>query len=85
MVFTQRIHLDILDNNQLIMVLVEDRAIDQVPHVLLITLGEIEHRLCVPGRSLPKPFSLRILPDTLEDCLYGPRQFLDPLLGLLWA
>lgn len=81
--FTQRIHLDILDNNQFVMVLVKDSAIDQVAHVLLVTLGEIEHRLCVPFRRLPQPFSLRILPDTLENCLYGPRQFLDPLLSLL--
>jgi hypothetical protein len=81
-VLAQRVHLDILDNDQLIMIFVEDRAVDQIPHVLLIPLREIEHRLRVPLRCLAQALPVRIFPDTLQNRLDGSRQLLDALVGL---
>lgn len=52
-VFTQREHLDILDNNQLIMIFVEDCGIDKIPDVFFVSLCEIHHGLGVSFWCLP--------------------------------
>lgn len=53
MVFTQREHLNILNNNQLIVVFVEDCAIDEIPDVLFVPLCEIHHGFGVSLWRLP--------------------------------
>lgn len=47
MMLAQTEHLNVLHDNQLIMVLMENSPVDQIPHVLFITLGEEEHSLCI--------------------------------------
>lgn len=64
------------------MVLVENRPVDQIPYVLFIPLGEVQHGFRIPRRRLPQSLPFRILPDTFEDGLHCPSQLLDTLVGL---
>lgn len=82
MMLTQREHLDVLDNDKFIMVLMEDRPIDQISHVLLVTFGEIEHSLGVSLGGFAQTFSLRILSNALQDRPHSSGQFLNPLFRL---
>ena len=82
-VFAKRENVDILDNDQLVVVLVEDGAVDQVPNVLLIALGEVEHGLGISLWGLAKTFSLGILSDTFKNGPDSSGQLLNSLVGLL--
>jgi hypothetical protein len=82
-VFAKRIDVNVLDNDQLIVILVEDSAVDQVPNILLVTLGEVKHGLGVSLGCLTKPFSLRILADAFENRADSSGQLLKSLFGLL--
>lgn len=60
------VHLDILDNHQLIVILVEDSTIHDIAKILLVPLGEEHHRL---GVSLGRPmqaFSVGIFADAFQ-------------------
>lgn len=82
-VFTHREDIDVLDNDQLIVVLVENSVVDQVPNILLVALGEIEHGLGISHGGLTKSFSFRVLADTFQDCADSSGHLLKSLLGLL--
>src|SRR5690348_10199558 len=81
-VLTQRKNVNVLHSDQLIVVLVEHCAIDQVPHILLITLGEVEHGLGISLWSLAETLALWILTNTFQDRPYRSREFLNTLLIL---
>lgn len=82
MVFTQREHFNILDNNEFIMVFMENSPIDEIPNVLFIAFGEIHQGLGVSIWGLPQPLSVRILSNTLEDCFHSSCKFRNSFLGL---
>lgn len=82
MVLAQREDVDILDNNQLIMVLMEDRTVHQVPDILLIALGEVKHSLGISQGSLAETLALRVLSNAFEDCPNGSRELLKSFFGL---
>lgn len=52
MVLAEREDLDIFHNDQLVVVLVEDSAIDNVAEVLLVALGEEQHSLGIALRCV---------------------------------
>lgn len=81
--FAHREDVNILDDDQLIVVLVEDSIVDQVPNILLVALSEIEHGFGIPQGGLAKSFSFRILADAFQDCADSPRHLLKPLFCLL--
>jgi hypothetical protein len=74
--------IDILDNHQLIVVLVEDRTVHQVPDILLVALGEVKHGLGVSQGGLAETLTLWVLSNTFEDCPDGSRKLLKSLFGL---
>lgn len=76
MVLAEREDLDILHNDQLVMVLLEDGAVHQIPDILLIALGEEEHGFGVALWSTPQPLPLRILPYAFQDSRDCALQFL---------
>lgn len=83
--FTQGKHLNILDNNEFVVVLVENGAIDEVPDILFVTLGEIHHGLGVTLWCLPQSFSFWVFSNALEDCSYSACKLLYPFFHLLWG
>jgi hypothetical protein len=60
-------YLNILHNDQLIMILMEDGTINNIPHILLIPSGEKQHGFCISFWGAEEAFSGRVLADTLED------------------
>lgn len=83
MVLAHREDIDVLDNNQLIVVLVEDSVVDQVPNILFVALSEIEHGLGISHGGLAKSLSFRVLADTFQDCADSSGHLLKSLFGLL--
>jgi hypothetical protein len=59
--------LNVLDDNELIVIFMEDGAIDNVSEVLLIALGKEEHSLGVPLGRLEDTLSVRIFTHTFEN------------------
>jgi len=60
MVLAQGKDLNVSHNDQLVMVLVEDGAVDNVPQVLLVALCEEEQRLCVPLRRVQQSLAVGV-------------------------
>lgn len=58
------------------------RIIDQIPHILFVSLGEKEHSLRIPFRGTSKPFTLWIFTNAFENGFDCPFQFLQPLQPL---
>ena len=50
MMFTEREHFNIFDHDHLVVVLVEDGALDGVLDAVLVPLCEEQHRLCSTQR-----------------------------------
>lgn len=75
--------VDVLDDDQLIVILVEDSVVDQVPNILLIALSEIEHGLGISHGGFPKSLSFRVLTDTFQDRADSSGHLLKSLFGLL--
>ena len=82
-VLAKRENIDILDDHQLIVIFVEDRTVHQVPHVLLVALGEVKHGLGISHGSFPETLTLRIFSDALEDCPDCSRKLVETFFGLL--
>jgi hypothetical protein len=82
MVFAEGKDFNVFDDDQLVVVFVEDGAVDNVAQVLLVTLGEEEHGLGIALGRAQQPFALRVLADALEDGLHGAGQLLQALVIL---
>ena len=85
MMLAQGEYINILDNNQFIMVLMEDRAVDKVPHVLLVSLGKVEHSFRIPVRCFSETLPIGVFTKTFKDCPHSPRELLNPRLIFLWG
>lgn len=83
MVLAQREHLDILDDNQLIVIFMENSTVDEIPNILLVSLCEVKHSLGVSLGRLPQSFSLRVLSDAFQNSSHSTGQLLDALFVLL--
>lgn len=69
--FAKTEDLDVLYNDKLIVILVEDSAVNNVPQVLLVALGKVHHSFCITFGGTMKTFSFWVLSNTLEqrtDC-----------------
>lgn len=63
--------LNVLDNDELIMILVEDSAVNNVPQVLLVALGKVHHSFGITFGGSMKTLSFWVLSNALEqsaDC-----------------
>jgi hypothetical protein len=65
-VFAQAKYINVLDNHHLVVAFVEDSSVDNVTHVLLVALGEEQHRFGIPLRRGQQTLSIRILANALE-------------------
>lgn len=71
MVLAKTENLNVLHDNKLIVIFMEDSAVNNVPEVLLIALGKVHHSFCITFGCTMKTLSFRVLSDTLEqstDC-----------------
>lgn len=69
-------HLDILYDDELVVTFVEDSFVDEVLDVLLVSLGEEEHGLCVAVWSGKETLTVWVLPQALEDSSHSTSQLL---------
>lgn len=60
--------LDVLDDHELVVVLGENGVVDDRLQVLLVTLGEVEHCLCVARRRVEEALTVGVLADAFKDC-----------------
>lgn len=67
---------NVLYNDKLVVVLVEDCAINNVSQVLLVALGEVHHGLCITHGCAMETFSFRVLSDAFEKCTDCSRELL---------
>lgn len=75
--------LNVLDDDELVVVLVENSAINDVPQVLLVAFGEEQHGLCVALRRVEQALAVGILAQTLQHSPHRARQLLQVLRLLL--
>ena len=66
-VLTERKDLDVLDDDELVVVLVEDGAVDQVSDILFVPLCEEHQCLGISLRRLSQALSFRVFTDAFED------------------
>lgn len=64
------------------MIFMEDRTIDKIPNILLITLGKVEHGLGISLWGFAQALSFRILSDTLQNRPDSSCKLLNALLCL---
>lgn len=76
--------LDVLHDDELVVALVEDGFVDKVLHVLLVSLGEEEHGLCVAVWGGKETLTVWILSQALENSAHSTSQLLLTLQCLLW-
>ena len=76
MVLAKRVDLNIPYDDQLVMVLVEHRTIDDITQVLLISLCEEEQGLGITLRCLQQSLAIGIFANAFEDGSYGAGQLL---------
>lgn len=79
----KRENLDILQKNQLIMSLIENRIVDNILDVLLIPLREEQHSLRISLWGPEKTLTIGVLTKTLENCANSSRNLCLTLQRLL--
>ena len=67
MMLAKRENLNVLDNDELVVVLVKHRPVDNVPNVLFVALCKIQHCLGISFRRAADAFSVRVFTDTLQN------------------
>jgi len=77
--------LNVLYNDQLVVVLVKDGAVDYVPEILFVAFCEEHHCFCVSLRSAMQTLSVGVFTDAFEKSSNRARQFLKSLRSLLWG
>jgi hypothetical protein len=71
MVLAKTENLNVLYDDELVVIFVEDSAVNNVPQVLLVALGKVHHSFCITLRSTMETLSFRVFSNTLEqstDC-----------------
>lgn len=69
MMLAQAKHLNVLHNHQLIMPLMEDRSVHNIPHVLLVSPREEQHGFRIPLRCAQQSLPIRIFTYAFENRL----------------
>ena len=82
-VLAQRKDLNVLHDDELIVVLVEDGAIDNLTQVLLVALCEEQEGFGVAVRSVEQALAVGVLANALEDGAHGAGQLRQTLVLLL--
>lgn len=80
--FAEGEHLNVLDNDQLIVVLMENCSIDKISDIFFVAFGEVEHGLGISLGGPPQTFSFRVLSNAFEYGSYSTCKFLNALFGL---
>lgn len=78
-------HIDVSDNDHLVVILGKDGIVDSIDQSLLITFRHPQERFGVSFRSTFETFSIWIFADTLQDSAYGLAQFVLILGFLVWG
>lgn len=73
---------NVLDNDELIVVFVEHRAVHDISQILLITFCEEHHSFCVPLGGTVQSLSIWVLANTFEKGAYSARQLFESLCSL---
>lgn len=76
MVLAKAKDFNVFDNDQLIVILMEHGAINNVSQVLLVTLGKVHHSFCVTLGRTVEPLPLGVLANAFEECANCSREFL---------
>ena len=82
-VLAEREDLNVLHNNQLIVILVEDSAVNDVAKILLVALGEEQHSLSIALWGIQQTLAVGILTKAFQHSPHSTRQLLE-VLGLLF-
>jgi hypothetical protein len=85
MVFTQAKDIDVLDNDQFIMILMEDRTVHNIPQILFVSFCEKHHGFCIPLWSVTQSFAIWILADAFKDCAHRVCKFALTFFRFLWG
>lgn len=67
------------------MIFVEDSPVDQVPHILLVSLSKVKHSFGVALGGLAKALAFGIFSNTLQNCPYGTCKLLHTLFIFFWG
>jgi len=84
-VFTQAKYVDILDNDQLVMILMEDRTVHNVSQILFVSFCEKHHGFGIPFWSIAQSLAIWILADAFKDCPHRVCKFALTLFRFLWC
>jgi hypothetical protein len=85
MVLAQGEDLNVLHYNHLVVVLVEDSAINDVSQILLVALGEEQQGLRIALRCVQQPLTVRVLAQALQHSAYSAGQLLEICGFLLFS
>ncbi|KAF5136310.1 hypothetical protein E5D57_000070 [Metarhizium anisopliae] len=77
-VLADRVDVDVLDNDHLGVALLEDGAVDNVEHVLLVAARKVQHGLGVALRRGQEALAVRVLAHALEDGADGSLDAVEP-------
>lgn len=66
--FAKTEDFDVLYDDELIVVFVEDSAINNVPQIFFVAFGEVHHSLCITLRRAMKAFSFWVFSDAFKQC-----------------
>lgn len=77
--------LNVLDDDHLVVALLEDGVVHDVADILLVALGEKEHRLSVASGGVKDTGAVDVLADALENGANGALELVQPLSSLFGA
>jgi hypothetical protein len=80
--FAKTEDLDVFNNHQFIMSFMKDRAVNNIPHILLVALCKEKHRLSISFRCSKEPFTGGVFAETFEDSLDCARELRKTLSSL---
>jgi len=83
-VLTQAGNVDVLDDDHLMVVLIEDGVVDDIPNVLPVALGGTHDCLCIASWSVEEARPIRVFADVLEDGLDCVLDLAEALSRILW-
>lgn len=84
MMLTHGKDFDVLDNDEFVVILMEDRIVHYVPDILLISLGEEQQCFGISFRCRKKSLAIRIFANALKNCSNSSRYLSQSLRRFLW-
>lgn len=78
MMLAQRVDLDVLDQDHLVVSFVEQGIVDETFDVCLVALGEKHEGLGIPRRRVQEAFSIWVFANAFEEGANGPSHSVHP-------